>query len=196
MIIQSTLMTGHKGVDLHAETAGRVARRNLEGGAHLLSLNRAEYHTFWREEGAEAPESVTRLLGVGRFYNPNKHHFAHLELEGSAGPWFGAQAPRRGEALAEGWPGTVVATDLPDGDDIVARLLGGTPPDGAHVIDMVTFPLGEEGPLLSGVIWRLVLAHDTPDPAAAAEMLTVARSAREGLLVNPHMQGWRTALRR
>ncbi len=195
MIVQTTLMTGHKGVDLHAETAGRVLQRNLEGGSHLLSLNRAEYHTFWREEGADAPDSVQRMLAVGRFYNPNKHHYAHLELEGSDGPWFGPAAARRGEALTEGWPGSVLATDLPEGDDVVSCLLGGLPPPGARVVDMVAFPLGEEGPLLSGVVWRLVLAADTSDPLAAADLLTVARSARQGLLVNPHMQGWRTALR-
>lgn len=195
MSIQVTLMTGHKGVDLHAETAGRVIRTNLEGGEDLLSLHRAEYHTFWREDGAEAPESVERLLGVGRFFNPNKHHYAHLEHHGAHAPWYAADAAARGEALAEGWPGEVVETDLPAGDDVVTRLLGGPAPEGAGVVHVVTFPLGEEGPLLSGVIWRFVLAPGAADPLAAAEKLAVARSAREGLLVNPHMQGWRTALR-
>lgn len=195
MTTQVTLMTGHKGVDLHAETAGRVVRGNLEGGEDLLSLHRAEFHTFWREDFAEAPESVARLLGVGRFYNPNKHHYAHLEHPAGHGPWFAADAVGHGEPLAEGWPGEVVDSDLPAGGDAVERLLGGPAPEGAPVVDVVAFSLGEEGPLLSGVVWRLVMAPGTTDPVTKAEKLAVARSAREGLLVNPHMQGWRTALR-
>lgn len=195
MIIQSTLMTGHKGVDLHAETAGRVARRHLAGGEHLAALWRAEFHTFWHEAGTEAPESVARLLGVGRFFNPNKHHHAQFRLEGAEAPWFGAEAAVRGETLPAAWPGAVQATDLPGGGDAYHGLLGGVPAPGTAVVDVCAFPLGEEGPLLSGVVWRLVFDRSVDDPAALAASLTEARSAREGLLVNPHMQGWRTALR-
>ena len=77
MIIQTTLLTCHKGVDLHADTAERVIRNNLPGGEQLLALHRAELHTFWHEEGAEAPDSVERMLTVGRFFNPNKHCYLH-----------------------------------------------------------------------------------------------------------------------
>lgn len=195
MIIQSTLMTGHKGVDLHAETAFRVARRDLDGGERLLGLHRAEFHTFWHDAGTAAPERVERLLGVGRFFNPNKHHHGHFRLEGAEAPWLDAAAPARGEPLPAGWPGETVATDLPRADDVRNDLLGGTPSDGTVAVDVCAFPLGEEGPLLSGVVWRLVFDAETEDPAAAAAVLTIARGAREGLLVNPHMQGWRTALR-
>ncbi len=195
MIIQTTLMTGHKGVDLHAETAGRVARRNLVGGEHLLALHRAEFHCFWQESGSQASDSVARLLGVGRFYNPNKHHYAHFELSGAETPWFNETIPARGAFLPEGWPGTVVASDLPNDDDVLHQLLGGQPPAGGVVVDVCAFPLGEEGPLLSGVVWRLTIDHQADDPAAVAASLVEARSSREGLLVNPHMQGWRTALR-
>jgi len=195
MIIQSTLMTGHKGVDLHAETAARVSRRHLAGGDKLAALHRAEFHTFWHEAGAAAPESVARLLGVGRFFNPNKHHFAHFELEGAETPWFASARPARGEALPAAWPGAVRETDLPGDGDVYHGLLGGPPADGAVAVDVCAFPLGEEGPLLSGVVWRLVFDRGVDDPAALAVSLTEARSAREGLLVNPHMQGWRTALR-
>ncbi|HPF36380.1 MAG TPA: hypothetical protein P5571_13355 [Candidatus Krumholzibacteria bacterium] len=196
MIIQSTLMTGHKGVDLHAETAARVARRHLAGGEHLAALRRAEFHTFWHEAGAEAPESVARLLDVGRFYNPNKHHFAHFELEGAEAPWYRAAAPARGETLPAGWPGAVLRTDLTAADGVLDHLLGGPPASGAVAVDVAAFPLGEAGPLLSGVLWRLVFPAGTADAEALAASLTQARSAREGLLVNPHMQGWRTALHR
>ena len=122
MIIQSTLVTSHKGVDLHAETAGRVMKRDLEGGDRLVRLSRAEFHTFWHESGNAAPESIARLLGVGRFFNPNKHHYAHFELSDAGADWF--TAPGRGAAPTAGWPGTVVATDLPgDVEGLVDRLL-------------------------------------------------------------------------
>lgn len=194
MIIQRTLMTCHKGVDLHAATAERVMRRRLEGGEHLVGLARAEIHTFWQTDGAPAPESVERLLTVGRFFNPNKHHFAHFVLRGAGEPW--TAIPARGDPLPEGWPGEVAATDLPAGDDeVLDRLLGGAIPagataGGAAVFDVCAFPLGETSAVLSGVLWRLALAPGTAEPAAVAGRLVEARSAREGLLVNPHMQGW------
>jgi len=192
MIIQVTLMTCHKGVDLHAETAARVMRAVLPGGESLAGLHRAEFHTFWQTRGEPAPESVERLLNVGRFFNPNNHHYAHFRRERAEGPWFDAEA--RGGPLPGDWPGEPVDSDLPGADGgPYDRLLGGATPDGAAAVDVCTFPLGETGPLLSGVVWRLVLAPGTPDPDALAGRLTEARGADAGLLVNPHMQGWLVA---
>ncbi len=189
MIIQHTLMTCHKGVDLHAATAERVMRRRLDGGERLTGLARAEIHTYWQHEGVAAPESVERLLTVGRYFNPNKHHFAHFVLHGAGEPW--TAAPARGGPLPGRWPGEVADTDLPaDGGDVLDRLLGGPPTDGTLVVDACAFPLGEAAAVLSGVLWRLMLAPETPEPAAVAAHLVEAKSAREGLLVNPHMQGW------
>lgn len=191
MIIQCTLMTCHKGVDLHAATAARVIGRRLEGGERLLHLLRAEFHTFWHEDGDEPPVSIARLLDVGRFYNPNKHRYIDFRLDDAGAPWFGAAA--RGGPLPQGWPGAVVATDLPDADGApLDRLLGGAPAAGETAVDVCAFPLGEAGPLLSGVLWRLVLAPGTSAPRELAARLVEARGAREGLLVNPHMQGWLT----
>lgn len=189
MIIQSTLVTSHKGVDLHAETAGRVMMRDLEGGDRLVRLRRADFHTFWHESGTEAPESIDRLLGVGRFFNPNKHHYAHFELQNAGTDWF--KTPARGSAPTTGWPGSVRDTDLA-GDEagLVDALLGGAPAAGETSVDVLAFPLGESGPLLSGVIWRLVFAAGTTDPKTLAASLVEARGASQGLLVNPHMQGW------
>ncbi len=192
MIIQVTLMTCHKGVDLHAETAERVMRNVLPGGAALAGLFRAEFHTFWQARGEPAPESVERLLNVGRFFNPNKHHYAHFRRERAAETWFTADV--RGGVLPGDWPGEPIATDLPGPlDGPYDRLLGGvTGPDATAVV-VCSFPLGETGPLLSGVVWRMVFAPGTPDPEALAARLTEARGAGKGLLVNPHMQGWLSA---
>ena len=118
MIIQSTLVTSHKGVDLHAETAGRVMMRDLEGGDRLVRLARADFHTFWHESGNEAPESIARLLGVGRFFNPNKHHYAHFVLQNAGADWFAA--PPRGSAPTAGWPGERMSVESARGRLYVA----------------------------------------------------------------------------
>ncbi|MBU0741701.1 hypothetical protein KKG45_11245 [bacterium] len=192
MIIQVTLMTCHKGVDLHAETAERVMRDVLPGGAALEMLHRAEFHTFWQARGEPAPESVERLLTVGRFFNPNKHHFAHFRRESDDETWFTADV--LGGALPGDWPGEPIATDLPGPlDGPYDRLLGGAPRRDAATVDVCTFPLGETGPLLSGVVWRMIFEPGTPDPEALAARLTEARGVGAGLLVNPHMQGWLVA---
>ncbi len=189
MIIQVTLMTCHKGVDLHAETAARVMRHRLDGGAALEGLYRAEFHTLWQDGNESAPEAVARLLNVGRFFNPNKHHQAHFQRKTTDESWHTATA--RGGILPSDWPGELIATDLPAGDvGPYDRLLGGGSTPGAEAVDVCAFPLGETGPLLSGVVWRMVFAADTPDPAALAARLAEARGARDGLLINPHMQGW------
>ena len=189
MIIQLSLMTCHKGVDLHAETAARVMRRRLEGGEALIGLHRAEVHTFWHAEGDPAPESVDRLLGVGRYFNPNKHHHAHFRRRCESVGW--STDASRGGDLPAGWPGDLVGTDLP-GESVEAydRLLGGVPADGAAAVDVCAFPLGEDAVVSSGIVWRLVFAPGTPGPAELAARLAEARGARDGLLVNPHMQGW------
>ncbi len=192
MIIQCTLLTCHKGVDLHAETAARVIRDRLDGGDRLISLRRAEIHTFWRDPEKAAPETVTRMLGVGRFYNPNKHHYAHFELPEATGPWNGGEG--RGAPLPSGWPGEELASDLPSGpESVYDRLLGGPAPEGAVAVDVCAYPLAEPNVPLTGVLWRLVLAEGSPDAETVARGLVEARGARQGLLVNPHMQGWLVA---
>jgi len=188
VIIQGTLLTAHRGVDLHAASARRVMGRRLAGGERLLGLQRAVLHTCWRREGDPGALSLERLLAQGRFYNPNKHRFALAELDGAPTEWFTAS----GHELPDGWPGALRDSDLPRGEGTVLdRLLGGPPAGGETVVDLCTFPLGERGPLLSGVVWRLRLPADEPAPAVLAENLAVARDRAHGLLVNPWMQGWR-----
>jgi hypothetical protein len=190
MSAQNTLLTSHKGVDLHAATAVRVMQRRLGGGDALVSLHRCELHTSWEAPGAPA---VADLLAIGRYFNPNKHHYGHFRLAEAAAPWtVGA-----GVALDAAWPGEPVASSLVGfSSDLYERLLGGALPAGCVAMDVAAFPLGEPGPVVSGVLWRLVLADDGRDPSRLADRLAVARAGDQGLLVNPHLEGWLTALRR
>ncbi len=59
MSLQTTLLTSHKGVDLHAASALLVMKDRLEGGNRLVNLLRCEMHTFW-DQPTEV--SVARLL--------------------------------------------------------------------------------------------------------------------------------------
>ena len=110
MIIQSTLMTCHKGVDLHAATAFRVIVRDIPGGDRPSRLSRAEFHCFWRDPDQDPPETVERLLDIGRFYNPNKHHYGHFEAQAATGPWFAPDFQAAGDDPGEDWPGEVEST--------------------------------------------------------------------------------------
>ncbi len=192
-MIQTTLLVSHKGVDLHAVTALRVMQRRLEGGDALHALHRCELHTFF---GAGDGRTVADLLEIGRFFNPNKHHYGHFELAEPGASWL-ADAAVGGTDLVAAWPGRPIATDRDPADVPLAdALLGGAVPSGHVAMDLVAIPLGEPGPILSGVLWRLVLVDDGRAPARLAERLAVARAGDQGLLVNPHLHGWRTALRR
>lgn len=191
-MIQTTLLTSHKGVDLHAATAVRVMQRRLATGKALRALYRCELHTFTAADGREL---AAELLGRGRYYNPNKHHYGHFELAPPAGDWRDAASLRGGE-LAAAWPGQPVGSDfLPVPADLADRLLGGPVPPGCVAADVVSLPLGESGPVLSGVLWRLILIADDQDPRRLAESLAVVRSGEQGLLLNPHQEGWLLAVR-
>ncbi len=191
-MVQTTLLTAHKGVDLHAATAVRVMQRRLAGGEALRALYRCELHTFTAPAGRQL---AAELLARGRYYNPNKHHFGHFELAPPAGDWHDPAALRGGD-LPDAWPGRPVGSDLqPLPADLAVRLLGGEAPAGCLAVDVVSLPLGEPPPVLSGVVWRLILAGDRPDPRRLAERLAVTRSGDQGLLLNPHQQGWLIAVR-
>jgi hypothetical protein len=186
-------LTSHKGIDLHAATALRVMQDRLEDGDSLVGLARAEYVTFW--DSAAADHSVADLLALGRYFNPNKHHYGYFYLPTHDDSWFEAAA--RGEPLPTGWPGEPRDTDWGEpSPDLYNRLLGGCVTDGTTAVDVCTFALGETGPLLSGVLWRLILRPTGVAPLALADRLAVARQRSQGLLVNPHMQGWRLKMGR
>ena len=85
---QTTLLTSHKGVDLHAATAVRVMQRAPRGRRRACArLHRCELHTFWGE--ADGRRILDRLLEIGRFFNPNKHHYGHFETGRGRPPWLG-----------------------------------------------------------------------------------------------------------
>ncbi len=192
--LQTTLLTSHKGVDLHAATSLAVMKDRLDGGHLLEGLFRCEMHTFWGEEGGM---SLARLLDVGRYFNPNKHHYGHFEMAGSSPSWM--DEPPTGDILDAQWPGSPEGTDLEltagDGGDLYDHLLGGAAADGLTAVDVVSYPQGQDGPVLSGVLWRLVIRGDKKESLDVGKKLAVASHRKEGLLVNPHMDCWQAAAR-
>lgn len=193
MTVQTTLLTSHKGVDLHAATAVRVMQRRLADGDALRALHRCELHTFWGEGDGR---TVAELLDVGRYFNPNKHHHGHFATAVPAAAWTDA-ALAGGAELPADWPGEAVGGDLPaEGVALDDALLGGPVPTGLVAVDLVTLPLGDTAAVRSGVLWRLVLASEGRDPARLAERLAVVRRGDQGLLVNPHLHGWLVRVRR
>lgn len=186
---QTTLLTSHKGVDLHAATARLVMKDRLEGGDRLVNLLRCELHSYW---GEPTGLSMERLLDIGRYFNPNKHHYGHFESAPVVADWLG-DGPA-GNDLETSWPGSPRGTDLdfPDSEmgDLYHRLLGGKPGAGITAVDVVSFPRGQEGPVLSGVLWRLLITGDSSSALRVGANLAVASHRKEGLLVNPHMEAW------
>ncbi|MFH1845339.1 MAG: hypothetical protein ABIF77_19315 [bacterium] len=194
MSTQTTLLTVHKGVDLHAATAERVMRHRLTDGDKLVALRRGEFYTFWESEQHDL--SVPKLLSVARYFNPNKHSYGHFVLPTTERPWYQNENDRWGLALPAGWPGEPRDTDLGQPTaDLNERMLGGQSAAGCVAVDVCAYALGASGPLLAGVLWRLILQVAAEQAATIAERFVTTRSGREGLLVNPHMQGWLYSVR-
>jgi hypothetical protein len=78
---------------------------------------------------------------------------------------------------------------------LYAGLLGGAVPPGGTAVDVVTWARDAQGPVTSGVLWRLVVQGDAAAAAGLGEMLAVARERKRGLLVNPHMDAWLAVVR-
>lgn len=175
------LVTAHKGVDLHAATARRVMRERLAGGERLADLRRCEFHAFGSAAHGGGP-GLAELLATGRYFNPNKHRYGHFTLVAPF-PWDAGA----GEGFPAGWTagGDGAAPGAGLGD-----LLGGPAPAGHTAVDVAAWARGQEGPVVSGTLWRLVVRGDGAAALDAARLLAVARGGREGLLVNPHMECW------
>ena len=191
MTTQTVLLTSHKGVDLHAATAVRVMHDRLAGGDRLASLHRCEFHVL--ADGTDG-WSADRLLDTGRFFNPNKHHYGLFAHAGG-----GAGGDNGGGPLPADWPGKVQDTDLEalagDAPGLYELLLGGDVPADCTAVDVAAWSRDVTGPVTSGVLWRLVLRAEPAVAGALAETLAVARTRKEGLLINPHMEAWRMAVR-
>jgi hypothetical protein len=193
--VMQTLLTSHKGVDLHAATARRVMRDRLHAGDRLAELRRCEFHVFGGGVPASAAAAPTleTLLGTGRYYNPNKHRYGHF-VSASAFAW----DQGGGGGLPSGWPGVPGHADLGEGGGVsMDDLLGGPAPAGHTAVDVAAWARGQEGGLggvvVSGTLWRLVISGAHESALAAGLSLAVARGGREGLLVNPHMDFWLVA---
>jgi hypothetical protein len=190
MSLQTTLLTSHKGVDLHAASALLVMKDRLEGGQRLVNLFRCEMHTFWDES---MPGGMEKMLTVGHYFNPNKHHYGHFTTTDGATPWF-KWNDRHGESVAAFWPGRNAGTDLDglsaEGSDLYDQLLGGKPAGGHTAVDVIAYSLDQTGPVLSGVVWRLVIDGDAASAQEVGLALALAQSRKMGLLVNPHMENW------
>lgn len=185
------LLTSHKGVDLHAATARRVMQDRLSGGDRLADLRRCAFHVFGGAVPADAASvpTLAALLATGRFFNPNKHHYGHFEL-----PAGFAWDEGRGEAPPVGWPGRAVANDRgPSTDGLWDELLGGAAPAACTAVDVAAWARGQDGGVVSGSLWRLVVRGKGPEAVAVGRSLALARGGREGLLVNPHMECWLVA---
>jgi hypothetical protein len=186
-----TLVTGHKGVDLHAATARRVMQDRLRGGERLADLRRCACQVFGGalpSAGTPAP-GLADLLATGRYFNPNKHHFGCFASTARF-----AWEQGDGQPPPAGWPGEATARDR---GAVTASLwddlLGGPAPPGCTAVDVVAWPRGQAGGIVSGTIWRLVVRGDAASAAGAGAALAVARGGRDGLLVNPHMECWLVA---
>ncbi len=192
MSSQTTLLTSHKGVDLHAASALLVMKDRLEGGHRLVNLLRCELHTFWDDS---LSGGMKKMLNTGRYYNPNKHHFGHFTNEGADSPWFEC-ADCKGKTLPTHWLGHIKSTDIEEqgaeANALYEILLGGHPADGITAVDVISFPLGQDGPVLSGVLWRLLIDGDAASAVEVGQNLAVARGRKQGLLINPHMEAWLT----
>ncbi|MBK8166646.1 MAG: hypothetical protein IPK64_11945 [bacterium] len=178
------LVTAHKGVDLHAATARRVMRDRLLGGDRLADLRRCEFHAFGGPVRGGGPR-LADLLATGRFFNPNKHRHGHFEL---SAPF--AWTTGTGEGFPVGWPGGADGAAAATARGALNELLGGPAPAGRTAVDVAAWARGQEGPIISGTLWRLVIAGTPESALESARLLAVARGGREGLLVNPHMECW------
>jgi hypothetical protein len=183
-----TLVTGHKGVDLHAATARRVMQDRLQGGDRLADLRRCAFHVFGgalARPGLAVP-AVEDVLATGRYFNPNKHHYGCF-----ASPVDFTWEQGDGQPLPAGWPGGATASDRgAAAASLWDDLLGGAAPAGCTSVDVAAWARGQAGAVVSGTVWRLVVRGEAASAAATGAALAVARGGRDGLLVNPHMECW------
>jgi len=120
----------------------------------------------------------------------------HFLLPTTEEPWYRHEQNCWGLALPADWPGEPRGTDRGEPTaDLHERMLGGQSAADWVAVDVCAYALGGSGPLLAGVLWRLLLQVPVEQAAETAERLITTRGGRDGLLVNPHMQGWLYSVR-
>jgi len=191
-VTHAVFVVRHRTVDLIAMSALRALRVELGMGDRLASLARDDAFALSGEAG-----SVTReaCLAQAHWFNPNKHHHG----------WFGAEADLPA-ALAgtgdwpAGWIGGLRATDRPDlldRDDATWEDWVAADPGRAVTLatwdreqPVVAAPWSEAVRVARVQLWTLGLDPGAGDPFDLARRCAVTTGRREGLLVNPHMEGW------
>lgn len=201
----------HRSVDLVAMSALRALRGELGLGDELASLRRDELTVIEGATVSDADGWVEACTHTQHWFNPNKHRFALFAAEA------GATAAAAGEGdWPDPWLDGLLASDRPD---LRARLQSGDAPSGEAALrawlalgeggggagapSPLSFAVwqheGATGPLPAGpwpdrqrratrlVLWSLGLPAGRE--AELAPRALVARSRREGLLVNPHVEG-------
>lgn len=183
----------HRTVDLIAMSALRALRVELGVGDDLVSLSRDDAYAL---DGAVADIPATLCLGQAHWFNPNKHRHGWFSAPGSV-----PAALRDGGTWPQEWLSTLQSTDRPDlldrtgvtWEDWVAA------PDGSRPVSLVTWdlerpvtaaPWSDDVRVAKLQLWTLGFASGVSDPVDLARRCAVTTGRREGLLVNPHMEGW------
>jgi hypothetical protein len=198
-----------RSVDLVAMTALHALRDTLGLGDEVISLARDEMVVIEGVDLRSASEWTAGFTHQQHWFNPNKHRFAAFEVSE------GALARARSEASAwpHPWVRALIETDRPDLvalqqagrlADPLAAWLGAPAGPGHFAVPLAVWdresavdalPAGSwPDPACSrlrAVLWTLTLKADSATSAAArAEQLAVTRARRQGLLLNPHMEGF------
>lgn len=188
-----------RGVDLVAMTARHALRETMGLGGEVVDLQRDDLVIV--EGVREETGWLEAFTARQHWFNPNKHRYALARAKE------GAFAAARGGSWPQRWLERVVATDRPDldpaVDDVFSAWLGLPAHAGCHAVPLAVYDRAEPiaplagrwpqsgGHFLRATLWTLVLRLPEAEAAArrAAE-IAITRRRGEGLLVNPHMEGW------
>lgn len=196
-----------RSVDVVAMTAIHALRDTLGFGDEVAGLTRDDFVLVEGVDAAAAEAWQRGFTSQQHWFNPNKHRFAALEVaEG------GLRCAREGGDWPDPWARRLVDTDRPDlvarrargeVDDVLGAWIGAEPRAGHYAVPLAVWdreagidalPRGAwpdpTRPRLRGVLWTLTLkSEDAARASARTEELAVARARRQGLLLNPHMEG-------
>jgi hypothetical protein len=192
----------HRSVDLTAMSAAHALRHDLGLGDDLIGLRRDDV-TAIEPAGGDPVEWSRACAATAHWFNPNKHRFAFFTAE--AGALAGLE---HGRDFPRPWLKRILFSDRPD-LDVSNGPIGfsawsqwsSRPP--VHVVTLASWDR-ETGlsPLPHGAwpertrrarlqLWTLALRAATGEVArAVATDCAVATQRDQGLLVNPHMEGW------